>query len=868
MRVSNPYAPIREAKSSNTQPNEPEKKQEKQKLKQTLSDEGITTKPRSITSPAKAIFNPPQLPARNLRLGSMPSNTTRPIINKPTTNTSEEVYESIKDENQTVSPTSNPCSDDNDENAYASVDHEKIKIVQNPPSLPAPRLPVQKDMLKAPAQDMKKSRKKNRNSLRDKAEHPDPVTPNEPIDENPQRKKTKSFAPFFQKERKKVASSDQPQPESPHKSFESSTEIAKHRGALPPVPKDLAASDSEEGYSCIEANASKKPLASRESRSSSSSAEGPYSELKFDPKKKRAEKKAPDLIIAVDYKQSEDGNTSPMEIDQAYSCIDDVKKQAKDKSPITPSDPLSDLELPTRALPQLPNDAKKAPHQYVDSEEIKRRKKEQRYKKEEERRLSGAIEALLPDPSFDTTTEKIEEEIVEKRKNEPESQQFMSLKSIFSDFHKDEDIVTQTLPHVLGLAPPEPPHDSDDETQSYASVAKVLEQKRAKKTPIAPEPPVKSDDILTTEQSRTLDKNALGISLDESIGDHTYSTLVECQPYEEPNVVLGSKEPPMYEDIRTEKITLKDTHSEAKMPMYESIGTEVKTPTYEVPVDLIDREVHDDGGDDDEPKSKIASSPKNEDEYATPRFENVEPEVDEKVSQNLSKLREQKGYVKVSHQKDNMPEYASIDDVKKASNKTHETKEDISQNAEVQNDVTQNDETQNDIIQNDEIHNDVTQNDDIHNDEIHNDVTQNDETQNDMIQNDEIHNDVTQHDETQNDMIQNDEIHNDVTQRDETQNDMIQNDEIHNDVTQHDEIHNDVTQNDETQNDMIQNDEIHNDVTGNDEMHDDVAVIPSEKLNDDAVNVDSNTDVIKNEATIREDSENSLQSPEIAQDSS
>ena len=552
------------------------------------------------------ILDPPELPARNARLGSLPS-SKRSVVSKQLT---EEVYESIKDEFVQKESDKSPLSQDEsvyDESAYASVDPREIKPSLNPPSLPAPRLPEPIKPVKDGTLEKKKRSKKNRNSFHEKSDtHPLPSEPIVETSSDVTRKKTKSFTPFNKIRPSKKATSELSAPTSPV-SFEASGEFTSKvaRGALPPLPQDLGSDDSggEEGYSCI--TATSKPLPRNPS---TSSGEDPYSELTYDPKKKKATQEEVD-VVAVDYSQTV-GNTSPMQIDEPYSCIDDVKGK-KELNPIAVSNDDTDVDIPQRALPQPPVEAKViVPHQYVKPEEVKRRKAEQRIRKEEERRLSSN-----PFPTLEAT-DLVSPDIEPDRKLVTTSQ-FPSLKSIFSDFRKDEDIVAENMSSVLGLPPPEPPNDSDDETQSYASAAEVRERKAKKPTPSEPSPEVKP---ILEHVADSMEVNAA--SFLEDVGDHTYSSvndaLSEAFPYEEPKSVL-----------------------------------EQFTPTYEDPDDIIDKF--------DGPKSKIEDPL--EDSTASPR--DGDPIVSQRVSEDLSKLREQKGYVKVSHQKDNMPEYASIDDVQK-----------------------------------------------------------------------------------------------------------------------------------------------------------------------------------------------------------
>ena len=525
----------------------------------------------------------------------------------------EEVYESITDDFSQQELDKSPLSQGSnidDESAYASVDAREVKLSQDPPSLPAPRLPEPIKPLRDGTLEKKKRKNKNRNSFHEKSDtHP---LPSEPLEMGSDviRKKTKSFTPFNKIRPSKKPASELNIPTSPVP-FETSGELASKgmRGALPPVPLDHVSDDSdgEEGYSCI--TATSPPVLPK--KRTDSSDEDPYSELTYDPKKKKDTLEKVD-VVAVDYSQT-DSNTSPMEIDQAYSCIDDVigKKQS---NPITTNNDDTAGDIPQRALPQPPVEPKViVPHQYVKPEEVKRRKVEQRFRKAEERRLSGYT---LPTPG---ETDPVSPDIEPDRKPVTTSQ-FPSLKSIFSDFRKDEDVVAENMLSVLGLPPPEPPNDSDDETQSYASAAEIRERKARKPTPSEPSQVKPIQEYVPG----SMEVNAA--SFQEDIGDHTYSSvtdaLIEAFPYEEPKSVLESL-----------------------------------VPTYEDPDDIIDKL--------NEPKSKIEEPL----EDSTVNSQNGEPSVSQKVSEDLSKLREQKGYVKVSHQKENVPEYASIDDVQKEKDK-------------------------------------------------------------------------------------------------------------------------------------------------------------------------------------------------------
>ena len=551
------------------------------------------------------ILDPPELPARNARLASFTS-SKRPTVSKQNT---EEVYESITDDLIQAELDKSPLSQDSidDERTYASVDAREIKPSIDPPSLPAPRLPEPIKPVKDGTLDKKKRRNKNRNSFTEKSDsHPLPSEPAEPSTDVI-RKKTKSFTPFNKIRPSKKPASESNTSTSPV-SFEASGEYASKgvRGALPPLPQDhgSADSDGEEGYSCITATC--PPVLPK--KMSVSEDEDPYSELTYDPKKKQVTQEKID-VVAVDYSQA-DGNTSPMEIDQAYSSIDDVKEK-KRLNPLTASNGDTDSDIPQRALPQPPIEVKViVPHQYVKPEEVKRRKAEQRIRKEEERRLSGCN---LPPPE---ATEPVSPDIEPERKAVTTSE-FPSLKSIFSDFRKDGDVVTENMSSVLGLPPPEPPNDSDDETQSYASAAEVRERKAKKPIPVEPAPDVNP---ILEYMPDSMEVNAA--SFLEDIGDHTYSSvndaLTDAFPYEVPKFML-----------------------------------EQFAPTYEDPDDIIEKF--------DEPKSKIEEPQ----EDSTVISQDGEPSVSQKVSDDLSKLREQKGYVKVSHQKETVPEYASIDDVQK-----------------------------------------------------------------------------------------------------------------------------------------------------------------------------------------------------------
>ena len=193
----------------------------------------------------------------------------------------------------------------------------------------------------------------------------------------------------------------------------------------------------------------------------------------------------------------------------------------------------------TRTLPQPPVEPKViVPHQYVTPEEVKRRKVEQRFRKAEERRLSGYT---LSTPG---ETDPVSPDIEPDRKPVTTSQ-FPSLKSIFSDFRKDEDVVAENMLSVLGLPPPEPPNDSGDETQSYASTAEIRERKARKPTPSEPSQVKPIQEYVPG----SMEVNAA--SFQEDIGYHTYSSvtddLTEASPYEEPKFVLKSFEP-IYED--------------------------------------------------------------------------------------------------------------------------------------------------------------------------------------------------------------------------------------------------------------------------------------------------------------------------------
>ncbi|KAI6649625.1 hypothetical protein LOD99_6629 [Oopsacas minuta] len=595
----------------------------KSPLKLSVSEEHRRTDP--------ILQDPPQLPARNVRLSSLPSGK-RPTISKPLPNNTEEVYESIQDDfvqqkhgDKLSSPPSKTDDDTDDESAYASVDQDRMKKSPNPPSLPAPRLPepIRPSKEKALSSQEKKVRKKNRNSFQEKSAENLPqelAEPNEPL-----RKKTKSFTPF-NKMRPKKGNSDIALAVSPGPFLETSGEHSAKvaRGALPPLPTNQGSddTDSDTGYSCIPTKS--PPVLSK---SSVSSTEDPYSELTFDPKKKKPCKPPveppDDDIVAIDYSHTEDRTHSPMEIDEPYSSIDDVKCKTELKPIKTKgeqiSNPLSDTEISPRALPQLPTEPKvKISHQYVKAEVIKKRKAEQRSRKEEEKRLIGLTtsteENISPLPE------------IEQAETAQPASQFLSLKSILSDFKKEEDIVTQNMSLVLGLAPPEPPNDSDDETQSYASAAEVRDRKAKKPPPVKSEAP----DVAEMKPILGYEPNSMEVnaaSFIEDIGDHTYSSVTEVLnepcPYEEPKSVMG--------------------------PL---------TPTYEDPDELTDT-FH--CNSDTEPKSKIDVDPNVECEI--PKLDNTE--ISPKVSQDLSKLREHKGYVKVSHQKDTIPEYASIDDVKK-----------------------------------------------------------------------------------------------------------------------------------------------------------------------------------------------------------
>ena len=612
-------------------PNSPNKSP----LKQSLSSGSPSKKQRAETI---AIQDPPELPARNIRLSSLPASEF-PTIKKPDANSStEEVYECIQDEfNQlhidtNLSPPSKTDDEDDPDNAYASVDQEKMKRFQVPPSLPAPRLPehlkTSKELNKPPSAQDKKFFKKNRNSFHEILDN-NTLTP-EPTDTTDNtKKKAKSFTPFNKmRPSRKITSTEL--------SADCNSKIA--RGALPPLPPTHCSDqdDTDEQYTCIETSPNQKHSRS----SASSSSEDPYSELTFDPTKNRISKPTiitPDLI-AVDYTHSDDGNTSPMEIDQPYSSIEEVKIRAEEKSLKTPSieeglqspSPLSDSEFPPRALPQLPTEPKPlVPHQYVRPEVIKKRKEEHRKSKEQEK--------LLMEKPF--IEEPLNSQLPIESENIQPSSLFPSLKSIFSDFRKEKDIVAENLSLVLGLPPPEPPNESDDETQSYASAAEVRERK-AKKVHIASHIPNSESGNVTqavTNESSSLDvQEPIFIG---DIGDHTYSSLnetrLEANPYEEPKSVLESFTPTYEDPEEMNKLFLQKT------------------------TDL-------------EPKSEISNEDSVDDEnlgYETLQFNENEPKISPKVSQDLSKLREQKGYVKVSHQKDNMPEYASIDDFQKENNK-------------------------------------------------------------------------------------------------------------------------------------------------------------------------------------------------------
>ena len=615
----------------------------KSPLKQSSSFESPTKKIRAETI---AIQDPPELPARNIRLLSLQSGK-RPITHKPDTDTgTEEVYECIQDEfaQPQIDKNSSPPikTDDPDDSTYASVDTDKMKTFGGPPSLPAPRLPDPIKTAKEPAKPAqeKKHLKKNRNSFHESLEA-NTLNP-EPTD-NVDRKKTKSFTPFTKiRPSKKPASSDlttSPKPTSPLE-HPSDHNAKIERGALPPLPPTDYSDqdDNEEQYSCIETS----PIP-KHSLNSDSGSEDPYSELTFDPTKNKVPKppiKSPNIdCIAVDYTQSDDGNTSPMEIDQPYSSIEEVHIKAKHpiEDATHTTSPLSDTDIPSRALPQPPAEPNPStPHQYVRPEVIKLRKQEHRKSREQEQ-YKLLMERSREEP-FNTPPP------AESGEQTMQTSLFPSLKSIFSDFRKEKDIVTENLSHVLGLPPPEAPNESDDETQSYASAAEVRERK-AKNVKNIP-----NSGLSTTHQVPEIQPNTLDIG---DIGDHTYSSLTETQyeanPYEEPKSVL-----------------------------------DLFTPTYEDPEAITS--VFSMNTDED-PKSKISNEDIIDDDddlrYETLQFNEFEPKISPKVSQDLSKLREHKGYVKVSHKKDTNAEYASIDDVQKEELEAQKQEENTNTNTNI-----------------------------------------------------------------------------------------------------------------------------------------------------------------------------------------
>ena len=108
-----------------------------------------------------------------------------------------------------------------------------------------------------------------------------------------------------------------------------------------------------------------------------------------------------------------------------------------------------------REITQTPETEYKPLYRCVTAEEIKRRKQEQRSQKEKEK-YSAVPLPTNKDPSND-------QRVADKR-DFSEKPKF-TLKSIFSEFRKDEDISTRT-----GLPQPEPPQDSGSESSPEPSI--------------------------------------------------------------------------------------------------------------------------------------------------------------------------------------------------------------------------------------------------------------------------------------------------------------------------------------------------------------------------------------------------------------